>query len=61
MCLTQSEIRCADLSSAQCFQCVCIEGMQRLTLLKHHQVRDVDHRIDRIHTGSDQSSLQPLR
>ena len=36
-----------------------IKGMQGLAGFQHHQIGDVDHRIDRPQTGTLQAALQP--
>ena len=43
----------------QSFQRIGIKGVEGLPLLQHHQVGDVNHRIDAVHATTLKALLQP--
>ena len=53
--------RIASLRWPQAGQTGRIKGVQGLAGFQHHQIGDVDHRIDRPQTGTLQTALQPAR
>ena len=57
--LAQTEISRANGTTTELVQHIGVEGMQRLALLQHHQVGEVYHRIDAVHTRPLKALTQP--